>query len=154
MEQNIRKQIDCKRPLNTKQMKEYKIFELKYGNKKLSNVLKYNQVKLVLAVFASNNLYQVSIFDDNELKQIVIGKHVKFTHIAKPAISNTENFIKGINSESTTTKYVTIKGLNSTFNDIGSSFSLFHLNINSLSFFDELESLISKSKNDFQIIGI
>ena len=32
---------------------------------------------------------------------------------------------------------------------------MFHLNINSLSFhFDELESLISKSKNDFQIIGI
>ena len=33
--------------------------------------------------------------------------------------------------------------------------SLFHLNINSLSFhFQELESLISKPKNDFQIIGI
>ena len=33
--------------------------------------------------------------------------------------------------------------------------SLFHLNINSLSFhFDELEGLISKSKNDFQIIAI
>ena len=32
---------------------------------------------------------------------------------------------------------------------------MFQLNINSLSFhFDELESLISKSKNDFQIIGI
>ena len=48
-----------------------------------------------------------------------------------------------------------MKDLNSTFNDIVSPFSLFHLNINSLSFhFDELESLISKSKNDFQIIGI
>ena len=95
-----------------------------------------------------------SLLIDNEFKQTVIGRQVKFTHIAKPAISNTENFIKGINSESTTTKYFTIKGLNSTFNDIGSSFSLFHLSINSLSFFDELESLISKSKNDFQIIGI
>ena len=32
---------------------------------------------------------------------------------------------------------------------------MFHLNINQLSFhFDELESLISKSKNDFQIIDI
>ena len=33
---------------------EYKILELKGGNIKLSNVLKYNQVKLVLAVFASS----------------------------------------------------------------------------------------------------
>ena len=32
---------------------------------------------------------------------------------------------------------------------------MFHLNINSLSFhFDDLENLISKSKNDFQKIGI
>ena len=32
---------------------------------------------------------------------------------------------------------------------------MFHLNINSFSFhFDELENLISKSKKDFQIIGI
>ena len=40
-------------------------------------------------------------------------------------------------------------------NDIGRPFSWFHLNINSLLFhFDELESLISKSKNDSQIIRI
>ena len=96
-----------------------------------------------------------SLLIDNEFKQTVIGRQVKFTHIAKPAISNTENFIKAINSENNITKYFTIKDLNSTFNDNGSPFFLFHLNINSLSFhFDELESLISKSKNDFQIIGI
>ena len=33
LEQNVRKLIDYKRPSNTKQMKECKIFELKYGNK-------------------------------------------------------------------------------------------------------------------------
>ena len=96
-----------------------------------------------------------SVLNDNEFKQKVIGKQVKFTHIAKPAISNTENFIKAINSENNFTKYFTIKDLNSAFNDIDNPFSLFHLNINSFSFhYDELESLISKSKNDFQIIGI
>ena len=96
-----------------------------------------------------------SVLNDNEFKQTVIGKQVKFTHIAKPAISNTTNFIKAVNSEDNITKYFTIKDLNSTFNDIGSPFSLFYLNINSLSFhFDELEHLISKSKNDFQITGI
>ena len=96
-----------------------------------------------------------SVLNDNEFKQTVIGKQVKFTHIAKPAISNTKNFIKAVNSEDNITKYFTIKDLNSTFNDIGSPFSLFYLNINSLSFhFDELEHLISKSKNDFQITGI
>ena len=31
---------------------EYKIFDLKYGNRKLFNVWKYNQVRLVIAVFA------------------------------------------------------------------------------------------------------
>ena len=35
---------------------EYKIFELKYGNRKLSNVWKYNQVGLAVADFASINL--------------------------------------------------------------------------------------------------
>ena len=96
-----------------------------------------------------------SVLNDNEIKQTVIGKQVKFTHIAKPAISNTENLIKAVNSESNITKYFTIKDLHCVFNNIGNPFSLFHLNINSLSFhFDELESLISKSKNDFQIIGI
>ena len=55
----------------------------------------------------------------------------------------------------TTLLYFTIKDLNSTFNDIDSPLSLFHLNIYSLSFhFGELESLISKSKNNFQIIFI
>ena len=51
LEQNVRKQIDCKRPSNAKQMN--RIFELKYGDRKLSNVWKYNQVSLVLAVYAS-----------------------------------------------------------------------------------------------------
>ena len=32
---------------------DYKIFELKYGNTKLSGNTKHNQVKLVLAVFVS-----------------------------------------------------------------------------------------------------
>ena len=96
-----------------------------------------------------------SVLNGNEFKQTVIGKQVKFTDIAKPAISNTENFINAINSENNITKYFIIKDLNSTFNEIGNPFFLFHLNINSLSFhFDELERLISQSKNDFQIIGI
>ena len=52
LEQNIRKQIDCKRPSNTKQMSRLqKIFKLKYGNTKLLGNTKNNQVKLVLAVF-------------------------------------------------------------------------------------------------------
>ena len=96
-----------------------------------------------------------SVLNDNEFKQTVIGIQFKFTHIAKPAISNTGKFIKTINSENNITKCFTIKDLNSTFNDIGNPFSLFHLNINSFSFhFDELENLKSKWKNDFQIIGI
>ena len=87
-----------------------------------------------------------TVLNDNEFKQTVIGKQVKFTHIAKPAISNTENFIKAINSKNNFAKYFTIKDFNSAFNGIGNSFSLFHLNINSLSFhYDELESLILKS---------
>ena len=36
---------------------ENKIFKLKCGNIKLSNVLKYNHVKLVMAVFASTKSY-------------------------------------------------------------------------------------------------
>ena len=40
---------------------EYKIFEFKYENTKLLGKTKYNQVKLVLAVFASAYLFQVSI---------------------------------------------------------------------------------------------
>ena len=54
LEQNIRKQIDCKRPSNTKQINWIQIFKLKFGNIKLSNELKYNQVNLVLAFFASS----------------------------------------------------------------------------------------------------
>ena len=73
-----------------------------------------------------------SVLNDNEFKQTVVGRKEKFTHIAKPAICNTGNFIKAINSENNVTKYFTIKDLNSTFNDIGNPFSLFHLNINSL----------------------
>ena len=92
---------------------------------------------------------------DNEFKQTAIGKQVKFTHIAKPAFSNTENFIKAINSEKDIAKYFRIKDLNSICIDIGNQFSFFHLKINSLSFhFDELKSLISKTKIDFHFIGI
>ena len=92
---------------------------------------------------------------DNEFKQTAIGKKVKFTYITKPAFSNTENFIKAINSEKHIAKYFRIKDLNSICIDIGNRFYFFHLKINSLSFhFDELKSLISKSKNDFHFIGI
>ena len=46
LEQNVWKLVYCKRALNTKQMNmkysKYEIFELKNGNIKLSNVLKYN----------------------------------------------------------------------------------------------------------------
>ena len=40
---------------------EYKIFKLKYGKTKLLGNTKYDQVKSVLAVFASAFLNQVSI---------------------------------------------------------------------------------------------
>ena len=60
-EQNIQKQIDFKRPLNTKQMNRVQNTRIEFRNKKLSNVLKYNQVKLILAFFASDYLHQVSI---------------------------------------------------------------------------------------------
>ena len=53
LKQNVRKQIDYKRTLIQNKWIEYKIFELKYGNRKLSNVWKYNQVRLVLTVFIS-----------------------------------------------------------------------------------------------------
>ena len=96
-----------------------------------------------------------SALNHNEFKKTFIGKQVKFTFIAKPAISNAGNFIKAVNFKNNIIKYFTIKDLNFTFSDTGNTFSLFHLNINSLSFhFDEFQSLISKSKNDFQIIGI
>ena len=96
-----------------------------------------------------------SVLNNNKFKQTVIGKQFKLTHIAKPANSNTENFMKAINYENNLTKYFAIRDLDSNFSDIGNPFSLFHLNINLLSsHFDELESLISKSKNGFQIIGI
>ena len=47
----------------------------------------------------TKTLLPCSVLNDNEFKQRVIGKQVTFIHIAKPAISNTENFIKAINSE-------------------------------------------------------
>ena len=40
---------------------EYKIFELKYGNTKLSNVWKHKKVRSVLVVFASTCFYSSSI---------------------------------------------------------------------------------------------
>ena len=58
-----------------------------------------------------------SVLNDNEFKQTVVTKQVKFTHLAKPAFSNTENFIKAINSNTNINKYFTIKDLNSTFNE-------------------------------------
>ena len=61
LEQNIRKQIYSKRPSNIRQMNRVQIFELKYENTKLLGYTKSNQVKVVLAGFASAYLYQVSI---------------------------------------------------------------------------------------------
>ena len=75
-----------------------------------------------------------SVLSDNEFKQTVNRKQVKFTHIAKPAFYNTENFIKAINSENNITIYFTIKDLNSSFNDISNPFSLSYMNINLMSF--------------------
>ena len=46
-----------------------------------------------------------SVLNNNEIKQTVIGKQVKFTPTRKPAISNAENFIKATNSENNITKY-------------------------------------------------
>ena len=46
------------------------------------------------------------VLNDKEFKQKVIGKQIKFTLIAKLAISNGENFIKAVNSENNITKYI------------------------------------------------
>ena len=54
------KLIGKNRQIPNKQ-RECKILELKYGNIKLLGKTKYNQVKLVFAVFVSAILYQVSI---------------------------------------------------------------------------------------------
>ena len=52
LEQNIRKQIDNKKDYQIQsKWTDYKIFELKYGNTKLLENAKHNQVKLVLSVF-------------------------------------------------------------------------------------------------------
>ena len=53
LEQNTRKQIDYKRHPILNKWTEYKIFKLKYANTRLLGNTKYNQVKSVLAVFAS-----------------------------------------------------------------------------------------------------
>ena len=45
-----------------------------------------------------------SVVQGHEFKHTVIGKHVKFTHIAKPGISYTGNIIKAINPENNITK--------------------------------------------------
>ena len=45
-----------------------------------------------------------SVLKDNEFKHTVIGKQVKFTHIAKPGISYTGNIIKAIDCENNITK--------------------------------------------------
>ena len=82
-------------------------------------------------MLCTKTFFPYSVLNGNEFKQTVIGKQVKFTHIPKPAITNTENFIKAINSENNITKYFTIKDLNSTYNDIGNPFSSLHLNSNS-----------------------
>ena len=51
LEQNIRKQVDCKRPSGTKQMSRVQNIRIEICK------YKYNQIRLVLAVFASTCLY-------------------------------------------------------------------------------------------------
>ena len=53
LEQNIRKKMIEKDHRIPGKWTEYKVFKLKCGNIKLSNFLKYNQVKLALLVAAS-----------------------------------------------------------------------------------------------------
>ena len=76
-------------------------------------------------MFCTKTFLPYSVLNDYEFKQTVIGKQVKFTHIAKPAISNTENFIKAINSENIFNKYFTIKDLNSALMALGTLFPCF-----------------------------
>ena len=61
LEQNIRKQIDCKRPSNTKQMNRLQNIRIEMWKYKAVGNAKQNQVKLVLAVFVSAYLYEYSI---------------------------------------------------------------------------------------------
>ena len=61
LEQNIRKKLIAKDHQIPNKWTDYKIFELKYGNTKLLENTKHNQVKLVLAVFVFAYLYQYSI---------------------------------------------------------------------------------------------
>ena len=56
MNQNIRKQIDCKRPLSTKQMNTVE--------NTCIEIYTYNQERLVLAVFASTKLSLNYIMQD------------------------------------------------------------------------------------------
>ena len=49
-------------------------------------------------MFCTKTFLPCSVLNDNEFKQ-TIRKQVKFTHIAKPAISNIENFNKAVKSE-------------------------------------------------------
>ena len=90
-------------------------------------------------MLCNKTFFPYLVLQDNEFKEIFIEEQVKCTDIAKPAITSAEKLIKAVDSENNITKYFTIKDLNSTFNNIGNLFSLFHFNINSLSFdFDEL----------------
>ena len=52
LEQNIRKQVDNKEDYQIQsKWRDYKIFELKYGNTNLLGYTKHNQVELVLQFF-------------------------------------------------------------------------------------------------------
>ena len=53
LEQNIQKQIDLKRPSNTKQMSRAQNIRIKMRKYKTVRKTKYNQLNLALAVFAS-----------------------------------------------------------------------------------------------------
>ena len=51
LEQSVQNKLITKDHRMQNEWTEYKIFELKYGNRKLSNIWKYNQVRLILAFF-------------------------------------------------------------------------------------------------------
>ena len=61
LEQNIQKQVDCKRPSKTTQMNRLQNIQIEIWKYKALGNTKHNQVKLVLAVFVSACLYQYSI---------------------------------------------------------------------------------------------
>ena len=53
LEQNTRKQIDCKKPSNTQQLNRLKYIQIEIWKEKLLGNTKHNKEMLVLPVFVS-----------------------------------------------------------------------------------------------------